>query len=92
MANYMKKASTINEKILYKQYEERIEILKKENNRLVEALNKVGYDRLIFRDALTQELKYQLSCKGNDYYTPKTIIERIMNTISKAEAFSINLK
>lgn len=55
-------------------------------------LNEVIKDRNIFRDDLINELKLQLNCSKTEYYSPTAIVGRIMNTISKAQAFHVNLK
>lgn len=64
---------------------DRIEVLKDENCKLLT-------DRQIFRDDLITELKFQLNCSNTEYYSPTVIISRIMNTISKAQPFTVVLK
>ena len=55
-------------------------------------LEEVLQDREIYQSELVNELKLQLLCKSNEYYSANQIIQRIMNTISKAKPFSVVLK
>lgn len=59
---------------------------------LIESNARISKDREIFREDLVKELKFQLSCKGTEYYTPTNITQRIMNTISKAQPFNVILQ
>ena len=75
-----------------KSFRENYEQLRISYQNLMSENVEVIKDRQIYRDALVDELKVQLSCKANEFYTPIVLIQRMMNTISKAKAFGIYLK